>query len=160
MFKKWYERFKGWFQSPVTEEPVDQFKPKEDNYVFVYWDGDKEVTIDPIVYYRKVLLSKVALFTPKTIMELLAEEENGFENYNKMVAKIREIFAIKPKEEGGLSEYKCLEVFHQFIGFCNGVMGLPVAPIDRSKPQQPEGQKEVAKEEAPGVQKTPEPPSA
>lgn len=140
MFKKWYERFKSWFvkKDEVKDDPSapTYFHPS-DHYEFVYHNGEKEVKADPIVIYRRIVSNRQVLLNKRSINEMLEEGEaaNNFDKFNTMITKIREVFGLS----SDLMELNCLAIFFNFIQFSNGVLGLPVLPVDRgsSQAQQP-----------------------
>lgn len=132
MFRKTFTRLLAWLSSfwrkqLVEQDRWDYYKPI-DRYVYKYHDGEKEVTADPMVLYKKVMakwpiIGKfLAEYKAVTDAETLAR-------HDQLIAAIRELFGIKKLEEGGLSEQETLDLFNHFRIYANIISPEQPAPL-------------------------------
>lgn len=105
---------------PVEEDLDDDeiYKPK-DRLIFKYFDGEKIVSADPMVVYRRMIDVSIDLNADITIAT--SPSKAAPEAYQKMVEKLRKIFQVKPLELGGLTENETFLVYINFSNFCDFV---------------------------------------
>jgi len=107
--------WRKWF-SGTTE--YDLYHPKE-RLLYTYWDGTKEVKADPMTLHRKMSALGPALSIDiKVSTSQLKDAEVA---QGKVIAQIREIFSLKPLEEGGLTEIETLELLDHFMVYCHNI---------------------------------------
>jgi hypothetical protein len=134
VIRKWWGKLKSLFKRKEAQQQPDYYYPT-DRHIFSYFNGEKEVKVDPIVLYRKMIPHKKVIFAenPSPFDSLLSDDPKG---YIDAISKIREVFDLKSFEEGGVTEVKCFEVLNSFIDYCHNVQGLPVGPYTPPKPTQ------------------------
>ena len=105
---------------PVEEDLEDDeiYKPK-DRLIFKYFDGEKIVSADPMVVYRRMLDVSVDLNVDMTVATSASKDAPS--SYQKMIEKLRKIFQVKPLELGGLTENETFLVYINFSNFCDFV---------------------------------------
>lgn len=106
-------RFIRWVLSLFVIRPSGTFRPKE-RMIYVYFDGRKDVKADPMILYRRLMDRR---------MELSSDIKAAFSGspkfaakaYTKMIDNIREIFQVKPLDEGGLTEPEAGDLLAHFM---------------------------------------------
>ena len=96
----------------------DFYRPGQ-RLIYRYWDGEKVITADPMVLYRRV--SDVGPELSVDIRVTNSISKGAGKAYTNVLKKVREIFSVKSLEEGGLSETETLELLDHFLGYCDGV---------------------------------------
>jgi hypothetical protein len=104
----------SWFRKPADEEQYDLFRPKQ-RLIYRYFDGSKEVMVDPMILYKKVMEHGPVLSIDMKLS--VSQHSDNRLGHTNLVKRIREIFAVKPLEEGGLSELETVQLLDHFLGF-------------------------------------------
>lgn len=117
-----WSRLKEWLLSWLPRRPAheeerfDLYKPHE-RLIYSYWDGSKTVHADPMILWRKVMAIGPELSVDiKVANSPMKDAANA---HQKMLQKIRDLFGVKPFEEGGLTETESIALFDHFMVYCN-----------------------------------------
>ncbi len=106
--------FKKTDQSPELE-----VYPPKDRLIFQYWDGQKTIIADPLVLYRKIGEKGPEIDTEIKLAQ--SPSKSAVQGHIGAVTKIREIFGVKPVEEGGLTEIESINLLESFVSWCHDV---------------------------------------
>jgi hypothetical protein len=133
------EFFKNWiFRTVVNKHRL----------LFRYWDGSRYVSADPFVIFRALVNTEK--FDPETDIKALQIPDPKIisKKISYIAEGVREIFNLKPFDQGGLAELECVNLLTQFSEFMNAVkkngesnqislppMANPQAPVNDSQEQ-------------------------
>ena len=114
----WWHKTKSLFLSKQdSEQRFDIYAPRE-RLIYSYFDGEKQVLADPLELYQKVMDVWPGLRVDLKLAEsALIKEKESNEAYEKVVAKVREIFNIKNFKDGGLTKAECCHLLDHFFAF-------------------------------------------
>lgn len=118
MFSKLVSWLKSWFAKPVKESTYsyDTYHPGK-RLIFTYWDGEKEIKADPQALYKKFLLIGKDLYADmKAYKE--ANIQEGIPIHDSIVKRLRDTFNLRAYEQNGLLDGEVVELFEQYIDFC------------------------------------------
>ncbi len=108
-----------WWKSLFRAKPnYDTYKPSE-RVIYTYWNGQNNVTEDPIIVYRRLMDVGPELSVDMKVSTSI-HKDAGIA-YVAMVKKIRGIFDLKPMSEGGLTEAETVQLLDHFLTFCGMV---------------------------------------
>lgn len=106
-----------WFNKRA-EDSVEIYKPKE-RRLYSYWNGTKQVEADPMVIYKKMMAVAPELHIDIKVAE--SKSKDAGKAHNSMINHIRNIFSLKPFEDGGLTEIESILLFDHFTTYCGFV---------------------------------------
>lgn len=101
--------------SVTTEQALDRYdiyQPAE-RLIFEFFDGSKVVKADPMRIYKRIMACGTELSTDQKLA--VSPSKDAVKGHENMLKKIREIFDIKPLEEGGLTEFETAELLDSFL---------------------------------------------
>lgn len=121
------KRFWDWIKSLfAAKDDWETYNPKE-RLIYRYHNGKELVAADPMVLMKKVSAVSTELSADMKVatgpQPKWAEEAR-----EKMLAKMRTVFDLKPLAEGGLGEVETVKLFHHFMTYCNR-MEKEIAPF-------------------------------
>lgn len=124
----------SWLVSLFGKKPKDDFNvyKEKERLIYTYWDGEKVNKADPMVLYRKLVAKG-----PELEADMLAAKTTSkfaVEGHMRMIATLRGVFAVKPFEEGGLTEQETLSLYDHFMDYC-GVVKKNGSPSSTSAPE-------------------------
>ena len=105
---------KSFFVSPSYEESIDVYRPEE-RLLYSYWNGTELVRCDPIQLYKRMMAKGPELSIDIKVAQ--SKSKDAVKAHDSMIKTIREIFSLKPMEEGGLSEIETIELLDHFMRF-------------------------------------------
>jgi len=134
-----FSKLLGWLRSLLVKNtptsPVDVYDVKE-RLIYSYFDGQKLVRVDPLVYYRRVMDKG-----PELDLDIkLANSPSKASEKGRLgvLTKIRSIFGVKPFEEGGLTESETTDLLDHFLLYCESLKKnsnpTPIPPTATSAP--------------------------
>jgi len=83
-------------------------------FIFAYWNGQKIVKGDPMVLWRSLQQHEDYR---EDDFKLIQVEALRNKIIGKLSGVVREVFNIKPAEEGGLTELECLDTLRAYIEY-------------------------------------------
>ena len=96
------------------EFALDLYKPSL-RQIYRYYDGQKVVTADPLVIYKRLMDRGPTLAVD---MKVSATTMKGnVKAHDDSLRKIREIFDVKPLDQGGLTEIETLALLDHYLVF-------------------------------------------
>lgn len=98
---------------------IDVYLPRE-RVIYQFFDGQVVRAVDPMEIYKKVS-PKLAIISADSKAVKVPNSKFAGKAHDNMIAIIREIFAIKPLSEGGLTEMETLAVFDHWWDFARTV---------------------------------------
>ena len=122
----WFNGFKTETPKPEVEKPVpekveeegyvDCYEPEE-RHIYSYFDGTKVRKVDPMLLYK----AKRRKWTDITIAWKLAGSisSQAMKGQENLILLIRQVFDVKPLDEGGLTEVECVELLTHFVKYCD-----------------------------------------
>jgi hypothetical protein len=114
----------SWIKKWFVKETVDSYEvySLSDRSIYKYFDGEKLVSVDPMVLYKKLQAVRPELnLDIKLANSVLLKWEEKSKAHNAMIKKIRDIFVLKSFEENGLTETESVELLDHFLVYCEGV---------------------------------------
>lgn len=108
--------FKSWFSRSAM--PYDVYRPKE-RMIYSFWNGEKIVTADPLVLYKRVMDCGPELAIDMKVSK--SASKDATKAHGKAIDKIRNIFKIKEIEQGGLTELEGMDLLDHFLTYCDVV---------------------------------------
>src|SRR5258708_39847256 len=105
-----------WLKSLFTKQEDYNFYRPSEQQIYRYFDGQKVVSSDPMILYKKLM--EVG---PDLAVDIQVSESTLVKNYesiaaqNKVQEKIRKIFNVKSFVDGGLTEAKAGELLDHFL---------------------------------------------
>lgn len=83
-------------------------------FIFVYWNGQKIVKGDPMVFWRSLQQHEDYREDDFKLIQV-----EGLRNkiFGKLSGVVRDVFGIKTAEEGGLTELECLDILRSYIEY-------------------------------------------
>ena len=111
----------GWAKRLFSRKPAEDFavyNPAE-RVIYSYFDGEKVVKADPMVLYRN--LHDIGAVLDMDMKGARSQSSRAGEYHAEMIRKMRGIFAVKPLEQGGLTESETENLFWHFFEFCETV---------------------------------------
>lgn len=96
----------------TVADPLDIYKPRE-RRIYYYFDGAKQVAADPMVLYKRLMSKEPDLSFDMKLAT--SESKDATKGHNNAVAKLRDVFSVKPLEEGGLTELEAIDLFDHFM---------------------------------------------
>lgn len=127
-----------------TKGAYDVYYPT-DRLVYSYWNGSELIKVDPLTLYKRFI--KRGPEIDKLRSKALEQTEEGVKAHSDLLVILRELFNLKPMEEGGLSEIETLEAFDHFFTYCASFRPAPVTPPKPKQEVPPEIKPEVKQEE-------------
>lgn len=107
--------FKWFFNLFVTKKNrEDLFHPRE-RAIYTYWNGKDFTVVDPLPLYKKVMAKGPELSVD--IKVSMSPSKDSTKAHGRLIESLREIFNIKPFEEGGLTEAECQALLEHFMDF-------------------------------------------
>ena len=135
MFGKVISTVKGWFttqpKSNIEDlfDRVDVFLPKE-RLIYQFFDGQVLRAVDPMEMYKKVS-PKLGIIAADSKALKVPESKFAKDAHTRLIALIRELFEIKPLNQGGLTELETLAVFDHWWDFtCTVKKNSSPSPTD------------------------------
>ena len=110
----------------VTEEPKKDSLDDlaifhvDDMQIYVYHNGSEVIKADPMTLFKRVSerMSEIQADIQLICMPAMKGWENKIdEAYQHALKCIREVYNVKPLEEGGLTEQKTFELHNHFLRF-------------------------------------------
>lgn len=107
--KKWFAALRNL----LPKQPVyDVYHPRE-RMIYTYFDGKKEVKVDPLILYKKVLQNRAEISINSSVANSASKDNQKAQE--DLLQNIRDIFNLKPLAEGGLTEIETLGVLDHFL---------------------------------------------
>jgi hypothetical protein len=113
-------------------------------FIFVYWNGQKIVKGDPMVFWRSLQQHEDYR---EDDFKLIQVEGLRNQIFGKLSGVVRDVFGIKTAEEGGLTELECLDILRSYIEYSGfqkksgeEIQTLPSTTEQESLPEQMEEQ--------------------
>lgn len=105
----------GWlFGKKQTPDEFDLYSPKL-RRIFRYFDGAAVIARDPMSLFKNVMAVGPELDADMKIAN--STMKGNLEAHGEMVNKIRDIFAVKKLEDGGLGDLECVELLSKFLSY-------------------------------------------
>lgn len=98
-------------------------------FIFVYWNGQKIIKGDPMVFWRALQQHEDYREDDFKLIQV-----EGLRNaiFGKLAGVVRNVFGIKTAEDGGLTELECLDVLRSYIEYSGfqkkSGEGMPTLP--------------------------------
>lgn len=111
----------GWlnpFGSKMPRSKYDLYCPRH-RYIYGYFDGKDVVMADPMVLYKKVMARGPDIAVHMKVAA--SRSKDAAKAHESMLRNIREVFVIKPFDEGGLTESETVELLEHFMAYCEDV---------------------------------------
>ena len=109
----------AWLKSLFTaKDPLEIYQPSE-RLIYKYFNGESLVLADPLQLYKKVMHCGAELSVDLKVSA--SQSKAAAQGHDKAVAKIRDVFGLKPFDQGGLSELECLDLLDHFLYFCDHI---------------------------------------
>lgn len=102
----------GW--SKKNPEP-EVFRPKE-RWIYAFWDGQQDRKVDPLPLYKAVVSKGPSLSIDMRVAD--SPSKDNVKAHTALINQLREIFSVKPFEDGGLTERETEDLFYNFWDFC------------------------------------------
>ena len=140
MFKKILSWIAFLFRpKPIADdERFDLYEPKQ-RLIYKYFNGDKIVSADPMILHRKMMAKAPDLYIDSKVATF-PNKDSGKAQV-ALTKNIREIFGVKPLDEGGLTELETAELWKSFLIYCEWVKKNwnppPTSPEGTSDPTGP-----------------------
>ena len=83
-------------------------------FIFVYWNGQKIVKGDPMVFWRALQQHEDYREDDFTLIQVEGLRNNIF---GKLAGVVRDVFGIKTAENDGLTELECLDILRSYIEY-------------------------------------------
>jgi len=96
----------------LEDDFFDVYKPKERN-IYSYYNGEGMVACDPILLYKSLMKHGPSLSIDIKVAN--SPSKGAEQAHDSMVKTIREIFSVKPLEEGGLTEAETVGLLDHFL---------------------------------------------
>lgn len=91
----------------------------EDRKIYQYFNGTEEVRMDPMVLYKRfAAVSQELAVNSRVAGTTMTGAAKAHED---MIRQIRNIFDLKPFDQGGLTEAEAVELLDHFVMFCETV---------------------------------------
>ncbi len=103
----------NWFKKFTSDED-DIYRPKE-RLIYSYHDGKELRKADPMTLYKRLLAKGPELGVDMKVMASPLKEAP--QAHERFLDKIRDVFAVKRYEEGGLTEVETLDLFDHFLEY-------------------------------------------
>ena len=87
-----------------------------ERFIYRYNNGQKVVRADPMRLYKAVM--QVGPELEIDIKVSKSPSKDAANAHQQALLKLRDIFAVKPLEEGGLTEIETFRLFDHFMAFC------------------------------------------
>ena len=114
----WYKPW-TWLGNGKTDITSFANYSVNERLIYQYFDGTKVVRADPLILFKKVMNVGLELSVDMKVAN--SPMKSAGESYTKAVGKIRSLFAIKPFEEGGLTEVESFGLLNHFLDYCEQV---------------------------------------
>lgn len=112
----------SWFSWFRSGERPDFWKPSK-RLIYSYFDGEKTLHADPMVLYRALVGCGPELSA--AIKVATSPLDAADKAQDEVLGKLRKIFNVKPKLEGGLTETEVVDLFDHFLIFTESVKKKP-----------------------------------
>lgn len=125
-------KLKNWLRKRLAswlfpdEEVVDTFSVKE-RHIYHYFDGQKVVHADPMILWKKVMANGNEI-NADIAASRMPQSKFARPAWENLITRLREIFAVKSLEEGGLTEQETVNLFDHFMLYCHGAKKKPNEP--------------------------------
>lgn len=114
----WLKKLFTWSDWPAKPAPKggedDLYTPGE-RRIYRYFDGEKDVAVDPMPLWKRLMEHGTDLSIKLRVA--YSESKANVQAHTDLVKKIREVFVLKPFEEGGLTESETVNLLHHFLTF-------------------------------------------
>lgn len=104
----------AWLRKWFGQDDFDQYRPRE-RLIYQYFNGREAVRADPMLLYKKLMEVGPELDIDIKVANSPSKDAN--KAYESMVAKIRQVFDLKPLADGGLTETETVELLDHFIRY-------------------------------------------
>jgi hypothetical protein len=94
------------------------YKPKE-RLIFSYWDGEKDVLVDPLELYREIIAIGEELRIDIAVSR--SKSKDAPEAHSKFIEKLRTLLNVKHLKDGGLTESELAQVFYTFMQYTEDI---------------------------------------
>lgn len=114
-------RFLIWLTSffwSSDEDRYDTYKLSE-RLIYRYHNGEKEVRADPMFLYKKIMARGPELAIDIKVSESLSKDAGTA--HNNLIKTVRDIFDLKPFEQGGLTEIEVARLLDHFLIYVESV---------------------------------------
>lgn len=108
----------GWFKRKQNHDDPSVYSTTE-RAIYRYTDGSKMVTADPLVLVRKLMEIQPELAVDIKVAH--SPSKDNLKAHVEMIAKLRNLFGVKPIEDGGLTESQLLDLFNHFLEYIDAV---------------------------------------
>ncbi len=135
---------KGWFSKESTTD--DSYSPGQ-RRIYRYFNGDKEISADPMVLYKRVMDVGPSLSADIKVSASISRGARGA--HASMVKTLREIFSVKSLEEGGLTEQEVCDLFDHFMTYCDDLKKNSSQPATSPEATSPSGPSPSTEEKSP-----------
>lgn len=117
MFSKLFGWLFSWAKKP-NETDFNFYRPK-DRFIYHYWDGQKDISADPLVLYKKVMECSHEIAIDSKVA--LSQSKDALKAHDSLLENIRKIFGVKRYEEGGLTETETDDLLNNFLLYADNV---------------------------------------
>lgn len=104
----------SWFRRPAPED--DAVYTVRQRLIYSYFDGERQVRADPMELYKRVMAVGPELDIDMKVSR--SPSKDAPKAHSEMIAKVRDIFGLKPFEQGGLTQLEALRLLDHFMNFC------------------------------------------
>lgn len=118
-------------RTPRPARTFGVYRPAE-RLIYQYWDGQTDRKGDPLELFRR-LTTYDGLALDVDAQLALGETREAPKALTRVIGAVRDVFRVKPMDEGGLPEAECLGLLLHFMTFIAGVQ-RDLAPLPTSPP--------------------------
>lgn len=104
-----------WLLRPAS---TDLYHPKE-RLIYSYFNGEKVIRADPLILERKLMSVGPELAIDIKVSRSISQD--AAKSHTEVVKKIRDIFNVKPLEEGGLTEVETVSLLEHYLEYTDSV---------------------------------------
>ena len=113
-------RMTGWLKRMLFGYSEGTWHPGKMK-IYHYWDGSKWMHRDPMTLYKEVMSVGPELAIDIKVANSPVKDEDKKKAHDEMISKMQKIFLVVPVEQGGLTQIALVELFDDFMEYCEGV---------------------------------------
>lgn len=100
-------------------EPISDLFQPEQRLIYSYFNGQKVVSVDPLVLYRKTLEQGPSLSIDFKVAN--SPSKDAAKAYTSLMIHLRRIFDVAEYQQGGLTETEMMQLLEHFLRYCNSI---------------------------------------
>jgi len=83
--------------------------------IYSYDTGNGSVSVDPMILYKRVMDNATTIDVEGKAAR--SQHSKNREAHDNFIACLREVFSVKPLEQGGLTQLEVVALFDHFMGY-------------------------------------------